>query len=67
MALKISKAGATGVARLGTRAWEGNIDSLKTRKADLQEPKQVFWPEFWKQISGLPNTSRVLQRLGYPA
>ncbi|MFO1081945.1 MAG: sulfotransferase domain-containing protein [Reyranellaceae bacterium] len=65
--IEISKAGATGVARLGARAWEGDMNSLKTRKADLQEARTVFWPELWQEISGLANTSRLLQRLNYPA
>jgi hypothetical protein len=65
--IELSRSEASlGVARIGSRKWDGNINALKSRKADLAEARGVFWPELWKEMSGLPNTAKLIQRLNYP-
>jgi Sulfotransferase domain. len=52
--------------RSGVRNWDGNLDALKTRKADPDEARSIFTQSLWNEISGLAETRRVLSRLNYP-
>jgi hypothetical protein len=65
--IEASRAGvAEGtVSRLGVRNWDGNLNALKVRKADPNEARELLPAPVWEGISGLPETSRLLARLGY--
>lgn len=64
--IELSKTGNNpGVARTRTRSWNGDTNALELRKGDLNEAREFFWPQLWREISALPNTRRLLKRLDY--
>ena len=64
--IELSKTGNDlGVARMGTRKWNGDTNALKSRRADLSEARELFGPKLWRELSSLPNTRRLLKRLDY--
>jgi hypothetical protein len=63
--LSIAGVAQRTVARLGARNWDGNFNALKVRKADPNEARELLPAAVWDRLSALPETSRLLGRLGY--